>query len=293
MSSWLHENRLSGQLGCSEFLPAFEAEVESNLIRNHPTTEKTKKSLSRLEVVLDHIKHQIADGTLQAGTQLPPELELARELGVSRTPVREAMKVLAAAGVVEVRHGHGTFVTNGAQASLGQLLLFEIYMKDTTPRKLMEVRTIFERSAAELAAQRRTPEDLQEMRACIERLRPLAAADPLDFDATLAADLDFHRAIYRAAKNALVETLANFVLNMVSGWLRRSHANGGLRDTVRLHEIMYAMIEAQNSGGARECYGVEANMEHFRQMLEEMERREREVGDPAEYTPRSSNFPRI
>jgi len=206
-------------------------------------------------------------------------MELARALGVSRTPVREAIKVLAASGIVEVRHGQGTFVTSGAQASLGQLLLFEIYLKDTTPQKLMEVRTIFERSAAELAAQRRTDEDLATMRACIERLRPLAEADPLDLDATLQADLDFHRAIYRASKNELVETLANFVLNMMSGWLRRSHANGGLRDSVRLHEIMYAMIEARNSGGARECYGVEANMEHFRQMLEEMERRERKTGD--------------
>jgi DNA-binding FadR family transcriptional regulator len=253
--------------------------VETNWIRNYRMAVKSKKPRSRLEVVLDHIKQQIAEQTLVAGAQLPPELELARELGVSRTPVREAIKVLSAAGIVEVRHGHGTFVTNGAQASLGQLLLFEIYLKETTPQKLMEVRTIFERSAAELAAQRRTTDDLVAMRACIERLRPLAEADPVDFDATVEADLDFHRAIYRAAKNELVETLANFVLNMVSGWLRRSHANGGLRDTVHLHEIMYTMIETRNSGGARECYGVEANMEHFRRMLEEMERRDSNSGD--------------
>jgi len=235
--------------------------------------QRARKPVSRLELVLDHIKYRVADGTFTAGAQLPPELELARELGVSRTPVREAVKILAASGILEVRHGNGTFVAKGAQASLGPLLLFEIYLKDTTPQKLMEVRTIFERSCAELAAQRRTPEDLAAMRACIERLRPLAEAYPLDLDATLEADLDFHRAIYRAAKNELVATLANFVLNMVSGWLRRSHENGGLKDTVHLHEIMYTMIETRNSGGARECYGVEANMEHFRRMLEEMEQR--------------------
>lgn len=262
------------------FFSEFEAEVEPNVIRNYRLADKPKKNISRLEVVLDHIKHRIADGTLKAGAQLPPELELARELGVSRTPVREAVKVLAAAGILEVRHGHGTFVSNGAQASFGQLLLFEIYLKDTTPQKLMEVRTIFERSAAELAAQRRTPEDLMAMRACIERLRPLAEADPIDFDATLQADMDFHRAIYRAAKNELVETLASFVLNMASDWLRRSHANGGLKETVRLHEIMYAMIEARNSGGARECYGVDANMDHFRRMLEELDQRDGKANSP-------------
>ena len=91
------------------------------------------------------------------------------------------------------------------------------------------------------------------------------------------ADLAFHRAIYRAAKNELVETLANFVLSMVSGWLRRSHAHGGLADTVRLHEIMYTMIETRNTGGAREAYRAEVNMEHFRRILEQMGAREDEA----------------
>ena len=231
------------------------------------------KPLTRVEVVLDHIKDRIADGSLKAGSQLPTEIDLARALGVSRTPVREAVKVLAAAGVLEVRHGHGTFVATGsAQSSLAQLLLFEVHLRDTTPQKLMEVRTIFERSCAELAAQRRTAEDLAEMRACIERLRAVLEVEPPDFDAALEADLDFHRAIYRASKNELVATLANFVLNMVSVWLRRSHAAGGLKGTVRLHEVMYTMIETRNSGGAREAHGVEENMEYFREMLEEVER---------------------
>ncbi len=242
---------------------------------------KGRKQLSRLETVVEHIKQRIADGSLKPGDQLPPELELARELGLSRTPVREAVKVLAAAGVLVVRHGHGTFVSAGAQASLGQLLLFEIYMKDTTPQKLMEVRLLFERACAELAARRRTDDDLAEMRACIERLRPLVAADPLDYDATVEADLAFHRAIYRATKNELVETLANFVLTMISGWLRHSHASGGLADTVRLHEVMYTMIETRNSGGARECYGAEANMAYFRKILEDAQSRDGNPGGQA------------
>ncbi len=234
-----------------------------------------RKPRSRLETVLDHIKAQIAGGRLRPGDQLPPENDLARELGLSRTPVREAVKVLAAVGILDVRHGRGTFVTDGAHASLGQLLLFETYLTDTTPQKLMEVRRIFERSCAELAAQRRTEEDLAEMRACIERLRPLVAADPPDYDATVEADLAFHRAIYKASKNELVATLANFVSNMVSGWLRHSHANGGLADTIRLHEVMYTMIEGRNSAAARECYGADENMEYFRRVLEQAPQHDR------------------
>lgn len=235
-----------------------------------PAVEGPSRPTSRIQVVLDHIKALVADGHLEMGARLPTEMEIARQLGVSRTPVREAMKVLAAAGIVEVRQGNGTFISDGAKGSLSQLLLFQIYLKDTTPQKLMEVRMLFERSCAELAAQRRTAEDLAEMRACIERLRSLSETGPGDTAALAEADLDFHRAVYRATHNELVETIANLALNMVAPWIRRSHENGEAPHSVRLHEVMYTLIEARNGGGARECYGVEANMEHFRQMLERL-----------------------
>lgn len=235
------------------------------------TSETPKKPQTRLDFVLDYIKDRIANGALTAGARLPAEVDLAREIGVSRTPVREAIKVLAAAGVLEVRHGHGTFIAKGPQASLAQLLLFQIHMKASTPQQLMEVRLIFERSCAELAAERRTPEDLAAMRECIERLRPLTEEACPDLDAITEADLDFHRAVYQAAHNEMIASIANFALNMVAGWLRKSHGNGDIRNTVRLHEVMYTMIETRNSGGARECYGVEANMDHFRRNLEQLE----------------------
>ncbi len=235
-----------------------------------------RKMQSRLDFVLDYIKRKIADGSLGAGARLPAEVELAREIGVSRTPVREAIKVLAAAGIVDVRHGHGTFITSGPQASLAQLLLFQTHLQATTPQKLMEVRLIFERSCAELAARRRTADDLVAMRECIERLKRLTQSVPPDLDAITEADLDFHRAIYKATHNELVASVANFVLNMVADWVRKSHEVGEAMSTVRLHEIMYAMIETQNSGGARECYGAEANMAHFLSMLEQLEANDRQ-----------------
>lgn len=235
-----------------------------------------RKAPSRVEIVIEHVKRRIADGSLTSGDQLPTEIELAQELGVSRTPVREALKVLAAAGVVDVRHGHGTFISGGAQASLAHLLLFQIHLKDTTPQKLMELRLIFERSCAELAAQRRTADDLKEMRDCIEHLRMLSQAVPLDLDAITEADLAFHRIVYRAAQNELVATIAGLVLNMLAGWLRKANAIGEAANTVRLHEVMYTMIETGNSGGARESYAVSVNMEHFKRMLEQAEQRAEE-----------------
>jgi GntR family transcriptional repressor for pyruvate dehydrogenase complex len=240
---------------------------------------------SRVEVVLEHIKRRIADGALAPGAQLPTELALARELGVSRTSVREATKLLAASGVIDVRHGHGTFVSDGTQASVAQLLQFQLHLRDTTPQKLMELRLVFERACAELAAERRTEADLRAMRDCIERLRGLADLEPVDIDAVNTADMAFHRAVYRATDNELVATVAGLVLDMVSGWLHQANRAGDVMKTVELHETMLRMIQNRDSGGARECYGVEENMAHFRRMLEAHRRQGDDLATPAPSAP--------
>ncbi len=243
-------------------------EVDGRVNDAHGREPRRRRPLSRVELVLEHVKQRIADGSLAPGAQLPTEVALADALGVGRSSVREATKLLAASGLLDVRHGHGTFVSEGTQASVARLLQFQLHLRDTTPQKLMELRLVFERACAELAAARRTDDDLAAMRACIERLRGLATGEPVDVDAVNRADMDFHRAVYRAAHNELVATVADLVLDMVSGWLHLANRVGDVSKTVELHETMLRMIETRDSGGARECYGVEANMAHFRSMLE-------------------------
>lgn len=222
---------------------------------------------------MEYVKGLIVGGQVQAGERIPTEIEIARTLNVSRTPVREAIKILDASGLVEIRRGAGTYVRRGMGASLAQLMLFQTYLGEASPRKLMEVRQVFERSCAELAAQRRDEADLDAMRRAIDRLRALAdESDPgAHMDEILDADLAFHRSVYQAAHNELVATMANFVLDMVAPWIRRSIEVAGPGNAIRLHEIMLAMIESQNVGGAREVYArdpVIMNMDHFRITLE-------------------------
>ncbi len=230
--------------------------------------EPRARPQSRVELVLDYVKRRIADGSLPPGGKLPTEVALAEEIGVSRTSVREATKQLAASGILDVRHGHGTFVSDGNHASVAHLLEFQLHLRETTPQKLMELRLVFERACAELAAERRTADDLAAMRRCIEDLRVHAGREPFDVDEVNLADMAFHRAVYRATHNELVATMAALVLDMVSGWLHEANRVGDVAKTVELHETMLRMIEARDSGGARECYGVAANMAHFRRMLE-------------------------
>ncbi|WEJ08741.1 FCD domain-containing protein (plasmid) [Sinorhizobium sp. M103] len=151
------------------------------------------------------------------------------------------MKTLSVAGLIDIRHGHGSYVREGPGLPSTPLTLFQLYLQDSTPEMLMELRDIFDRNCTEIAAQRRTQDDLAKMRECINRLKALTAQPDASLDDMLKADLDFHRAIYEASGNILIVTIAEFVLNMVAPWVKKSLDVSGRVRAVELHEQMYEL----------------------------------------------------
>jgi GntR family transcriptional repressor for pyruvate dehydrogenase complex len=238
------------------------AEAELNMERVEP-----KKLPTRVEIVLDYITGEIAKGNLGPGDKLPNEKELAASLGLSRTPMREAMKILAASGLIDIRHGYGNYIRKDNGLPALPLMMFQLYLKDSRPEQLMELRYIFDRNCTELAAERRTDEDLAAMRECIERLRKLSKEENSPLDELLKTDLDFHRAIYAATGNKLIVAVAEFVLNMVAPWVRKSLDVSGRYRAVGLHEQIYEVIEGHKTGRASRK-SVDVNLRHFQASLE-------------------------
>lgn len=225
-----------------------------------------KKIPSRLDIALDYITGEIAKGNLGPGDKLPNEKELAQLLGISRTPIREAIKTLAVSGLVETRHGFGNYIRKDEGLPAMPLAMFQLYLQSSTPEMLMELRYIFDRNCSELASLRRTDEDLATMRECIDRLKRLSEDANSAIEDLLKADLDFHRAIYKAAGNPLIVVIADFVLAMVAPWVQKSLEVSGKWRAVDLHEHMFQMIRDRKTGDlSRES--VEENMEHFRTSL--------------------------
>lgn len=228
----------------------------------------SKKPQTRLEFALDYITGEIANGNLKAGDKLPNEKDLADQLGISRTPIREAMKTLSIAGLIDIRHGHGSYVREERGMPALPLQLFQLYLEDSTPEMLMELRDIFDRNCTELAAVRRSEDDLAVMRECIERLKKLTSGKNASLDEMLKADLDFHRAIYAATGNKLIVTVAEFVLDMVAPWVKKSLDVSGRVQAVALHEQMYQAILNRDVGNESRT-SVNANMTHFLKSLED------------------------
>ncbi len=196
------------------------------------------------------IRAMIQSGDLPPGSRLPPENQLAAQMGISRSGIREAVKVLEAARVLDVRRGDGTYVTSLSPALLleGIGFAFELLQADTL-LEVMEVRRLLEPAATAVAAQRITAEQLEELADLMQRMR--AVAD--DAEKLMQCDIAFHRTIVLATGN---ETLTS-LLDGLSGRTVRARIWRGLvlgnvaANTIDEHEAIYQALKAGDQSLAK------------------------------------------
>jgi GntR family transcriptional regulator, transcriptional repressor for pyruvate dehydrogenase complex len=170
-----------------------------------PTAKPTGRR-NRMRVTDDAIttiRHMILTGELAPGDRLPPEADLAANLGLSRTSLREAVRALTVLGVIDTRQGDGSYITGlGPELLLGALGLAVDLQREEAIPDLIAVRRILEPAAAALAATRVTAVDLEQIRSYIR-------AD-LDYELVgeyIELDWEFHHAIARASGNPLLSVL--------------------------------------------------------------------------------------
>ncbi|MEU9481411.1 FCD domain-containing protein [Streptomyces sp. NPDC048191] len=152
-----------------------------------------------VEQAADRLRARIAAGHWPVGGKLPGETTLAKELGVGRSTVREALRALAGAGLVRPRHGAGVFVLATQPVEDWPTRLARAAVTD-----VYEVRMGVEVQAARLAARRRTPEDVTALEAALEGRRAAAAGDDAGF---VDADIALHTAVVAAARNPVLADL--------------------------------------------------------------------------------------
>lgn len=210
-----------------------------------------KKSLSQ-QTAEGLYARIVAEGRPGPGEKLPNELELSQELGVSRTTLREAIRSLVTQGVLEVRRGKGTFVSEqvgeiedfgfgGLERVKGQL------------RDLFELRSIFEPQAAKLACLRATEEELSDIlekgAAVEDRIR--AGQDRVE------ADGAFHAAIVRATHNAFMMRLLPMINQAVAAAITSGqHKDQLAEDTRRDHALLMDFFRKGDAEGAGHAMAI-------------------------------------
>ncbi len=171
------------------------------------------KSQRLYEQVVDRLRFQIFNGTLQDGDQLPNERRLAEEFGVSRTVIREAMKTLVNDGLVEVRTGQGTFVVDDTAKALKNSIhtLMRFGEERNRLRELVELRELLEPGIAALAARRAEARDLERMQSAIDDME----AAMRDVRAYIEADNRFHFHLAIATRNRLIPRILDSIVDLL------------------------------------------------------------------------------
>ena len=194
---------------------------------------------SLVETAIESLRQAIEKGHWAIGERLPVEAQLSESLGVSRNPVREAVRVLVHVGMLETRQGDGTYVraTKDAGETLRRINRAQL-------RDKLEVRIMLETEAAKLAAERRDAKDLERMTLALDERAK--AGD--DVESRIRHDHAFHTALVAASHNPALSELYDYFANSVAQTIELTELDSGLPEPSQEdHELLLAAIRRQDS----------------------------------------------
>lgn len=205
--------------------------------------------------IADEIKNMIVDKKLNIGDKLPNELELCKGLDVSRTTVREAIKILVAGNVLEIRRGKGTFVSERLGVSKDPLgLLFESDKKKLI-RDLFETRLIIEPELVSLVCERAEEYEIEKMKVLAKEIEELI----LKKENHLQKDIEFHKLIAKASHNSVVTKIIPIINDSINyGYDATKDDDRVNKDVIRVHRRMVEAISKRDKVMAKD-----ATIEHI------------------------------
>lgn len=200
--------------------------------------------------VVAHVRGLIERKALRPGDRLPAERDLASQIGVSRPTVRMGLHALAAMGVVQSRHGAGTFIPAGPPTLDSGALSLQAALHDFTHTQMYDARRILEVGAAGLAAEFATPEQIASL---AEEVASLFASmdNPQRF---LVHDINFHRLVAAASGNPIIAAVVEMVSALYYEQRRDTAERASerdLRDAAEAHRDIYQAIRGRDVEAAR------------------------------------------
>ena len=199
------------------------------------------------EIVVRHVRELIIRGKFRPGQRLPPERELVRVIGVSRTSVRAGLQTLAAKGLLIIRHGSGTFVADGPPMLDSEPLSLLAALHGFTRKQMFEARRTLEVSIARMAAERASAEHLATIADTVAAM--FARCD--DPQAFLVQDIRFHAAVASASGNPILASVVGMISAMFYEQRRKTaDRRRDLRPVADAHWQIYQAIRNREAGRA-------------------------------------------
>jgi len=198
----------------------------------------------------EQIRGMIDEAGFQPGEKIFSESELIRRLGISRSSVREAIRILEVTGLVTVHHGKGVFLKEQGDGPFESLRKWISEHQDTLFEQF-EVRLLIEPEAAAVAAIRAEEPELTELRSLLSTFTEAVEAGKIETAMTM--DAEFHERVATATRNrTLSELMKTFSHRLTEGWVTSLQVPGRLEKTVEEHRSLLEALEARSPDEARE-----------------------------------------
>lgn len=214
--------------------------------------------ISVVQEIIDGIKERLLEGEWGPGDLLPTEDQLCVQFNASRTAVRESVKMLAALGVVEIKRGLGTYVSNGLPSSLFDPLIFSIILSGRTPKQLFQFREMLEIGILNIVIAEATPEDIEQMEKAVRVFEKDLEKGITDPKRLCEDDLSFHYAFAAATHNPLIIKVAQTFWKMFAPSIERASKSftkqiSGIERGPGQHRSIAEAIKEKNLEKARKA----------------------------------------
>lgn len=219
------------------------------------------KNQSMSDQIMKDISKDILNGKLNKGDKIPIESELMDRYEVSRTSVREAIKMLTAIGVLVIKRGDGTYVSDRVNTSMINPLIFSLLIEPKDSYQLYELRLIFESGALKLATLNANEDDIKRAEDNIEILRGIDCENNIEDAINL--DIEFHKLMLQATHNDLVKKIGETIFNLYPRYVKKSLIQkNGLNRTVERHTRLLEAVKNRQTTNLYEL--VEGTLDEWK-----------------------------
>jgi len=227
------------------------------MTRSQPPTLRKLAPIRLFEQASEQIRKLIASNDFPRGEKLPNEMELSKQLQVSRSSVREALRILEAEGLVEAKPGLGTYVLDTPNKRYGEMARW-LEQREETLEQVLQIRESMEGLSASLAATSATSEALEEIHsladAISQKINELDIKDEAAIDELAKLDADFHLAISQASGNKIAHEIISYIIPAFNesnkAFLYLRHRTGVLDDE---HHAVVTALEGRDPEAAEKA----------------------------------------
>lgn len=226
------------------------------------------------EEVVDYIQSKIREGDLTPGDKLPSEQVLSEELQISRASLREALQKLEVAGVIDIKHGKGSFISsNPSVKALKNLIPPLLLSINQGVIKLLEARRFVEIGTARLAAENAAQKHKEELKKCIKKMeQAIEGENTEDFQ---QADLDFHLTVAESSGNEVLARLLDALRNLMVEQLNVIlQVPGRMESSLKYHRKVYEAIV--NGDGEKAGKVIDSHISNAEEDFKKSEKRKSE-----------------